>query len=117
MGAPISSIFSEVYLESLQNKEVYYLLIKHNVTGYFRYVDDVLIIYDRSKPNIHDILDDFNKLAAELKFTLEKETNREINYLDITIQRKQHNSSISIYRKLTIMDTIIPNDSCHPREH
>jgi len=92
MGAPISSIFSEVYLESLQNKEVYYLLIKHNVTGYFRYVDDVLIIYDTSKSNIHVILDDFNKLAPKLKFTLEEETNREINYLDITIQRKQHNS-------------------------
>jgi hypothetical protein len=76
----------QVHLRSLENNEVYYLLIKHNVTGYFRYVDVVLIRYDTSKSNIHYILDDFNKLAPKLKFTLEEEINHEINCLDITIQ-------------------------------
>jgi hypothetical protein len=48
---------------------------------------------------------------------LEKETNCRINFLDITICREQKRFSMDIYRKSTSADVIIPNDSCHPREH
>ena len=89
MGAPTSSIFSEINLQSLENQEIHQLLNKHNIKGYFRYVDDILIVYDRNTSNIHDIAEHFNNIAPELKFTLEIEMNRQINYLDITIQRTQ----------------------------
>ena len=39
-----------------------------------------------------------------------------LNFLDITIQRGQHHFSTNIYRKPTTTDSIIPNDSCHPKE-
>ena len=58
-----------------------------------------------------------NKLAPKLKFTIEKEENQKISFLDLTINRKQSRFSIDIYRKPTTTDTIIVNDSCHPREH
>jgi hypothetical protein len=83
----------------------------------FRYVDDSLIVYDRNTSNIHDITEDFNNITPELKFTLERETNRQINYLNITIQRTQRGFSTNIYRKTTTTDSIIPNDSCHPIGH
>jgi len=117
MGAPTSSIFSEIYLESLDNQEILQLLNKHNIKVYFRYVDDILIVYDRNTSNIHDVTEDFNNIAPELKFTLEREMNRQINYLDITIQRTQRGPSTNIYRKPTTTDSIIPNDSCHPIGH
>ena len=59
----------------------------------------------------------FNKLTPKLEFTLERETNRRINFLDITICREQKSFSMDIYRKPTSTDVIIPNDSCHPKEH
>jgi len=40
-----------------------------------------------------------------------------INFLDITINREPNKISIDVYRKLTYTDVIIPNDSCHTREH
>jgi hypothetical protein len=40
-----------------------------------------------------------------------------INFLDITIHREHNIFSIEIYRKPTFTDSIIPNDSCHPKEH
>jgi len=43
--------------------------------------------------------------------------DHKINFLDITIHRKQNNLTIAIYRKPTTTDIIIPNDSCYPREH
>ena len=117
MGAPTSSIFSEFYLQHHENSRIYDLLRNHNIAGYFRYVDDILIIYDESTMNIKDLLHCFNNPNPKLKFTLEKEVKRRINFLELTIHREHNKFSIDIYRKPTFTDTIIPNDSCHPEEH
>jgi hypothetical protein len=78
---------------------------------------DILIVYDVHQSNIEDALLEFNKLAPKLKFTIEKEENQKISFLDLTIHRKQSRFSIDIYGKPNTTDTIIANDSCHPREH
>jgi len=117
MGAPTSSILSEVYLQYTENTTICELLIKHKVEGYFRYVDDILVIYKDNKTNIHRVLEDFNNLVPSMKFTLEKEQNNKINFLDITITKNHDGLSFEIYRTPTVTDIIIPNDSCHPREH
>jgi hypothetical protein len=117
MGAPTSSVLSELYLQHLENTEIYNLLLEHNVEGYFRYVDDILIVYNENRTNINDFLDCFNKLTPKLEFTLERENDRKINFLDLTIYREQNRLSVDIYRKPTFTDVIIPNDSCHPKEH
>jgi hypothetical protein len=44
MGAPSSSIFPGFYLQYLENSRIYDLLPTHNIAGYFRYVDDILIV-------------------------------------------------------------------------
>jgi len=48
LGAPTSSIFSEFYLQHLENTKIYALLLDHNIEGYFRYVDDILIAYNEN---------------------------------------------------------------------
>jgi hypothetical protein len=116
MGAP-SSILSEVYLQYMENTTIYDLLIKHKVEDYFRYVDDILVMYKEDNTNVYKMLDDFNNLAPTMKFTLEDEQNNKINLLDITITKNHNGLAFEIYRKPTATDTIIPNDSCHPREH
>jgi len=52
-----------------------------------------------------------------MTFSIEKELDNSINCLDIMIHNSVENFSFSTYRKPTITDTIIPNDSCHPYEH
>jgi len=117
IGAPTSSISSEFYLQYLENTEVYKLLLKRSIEGYFRYVNNILIIYNMTRSNTNDVLDDFNKLLPKLKFSVEEEIDHKINFLDITIHRKRNNLSVDIYRKPSTTDVIKPNDSCHPREH
>jgi hypothetical protein len=117
MGAPTSSIFSKIFLQLLQNTKIADLLIKHEIEGYFRYVDDILVVYREDKTNIHNLLNELNNLAVKTNFTLEEEENNKINFLDITINKDQDDLRFEIYRKPTATDTIIPNDSCHPGEH
>jgi hypothetical protein len=48
---------------------------------------------------------------------MEKEVNRAINFLDLSINIIDNNLQLGIYRKPTTSDLIIHNDSCHPLEH
>lgn len=57
MGAPTSSVLPEFYLQYLENFKIYSLLLDHNVEGYFRYVHDILIVYNENNTNIATLLD------------------------------------------------------------
>jgi hypothetical protein len=69
MGALTSSLFSEIYLPYLEHTNI---LGHYQLIGYFRYVDDILIIYDTQLTHIYDVLDQFNKINSKLQLTLEK---------------------------------------------
>jgi hypothetical protein len=73
MGAPTSSIFSEIYLQHLEHTTVINILIHFKLVGYFRYVSDILFIYDMQQTNRHEVLDHFNEINPKLQFTLEEE--------------------------------------------
>jgi hypothetical protein len=113
MGAPTSSLFSEVFLKYLENTKIYDILQTSKVEGYFRYVDDVLLVYKDSQTNINEVLNQFNSITPGLNFTLELEHNR-IKFFDLTIIKDTNRFYLDIYRKPTTTDIIIPKDSCHP---
>jgi hypothetical protein len=117
MGSPTSSILSEMYLQYKECTDIFDTLIRNNIIGYFRYVDDILVVYDKTLTNIDEILNSFNRIMPTMKFTIEKESENMINSLDITVRKEQDKLKFEIYRKHTATDTIIPFDSCHPTEH
>jgi len=117
MGAPTSSALSEVYLQFMENTRLQTILTENNILGYFSYVDDILIVYNEKETDIHLVLEQFNNTITTMKFSIEKEMNNSINFLDITIHKNHGNISFSAYRKPTTTDMIIPKDSCHPQEH
>jgi hypothetical protein len=75
------------------------------------------MIYDQNKINTDHTINEFNKLQPTIKFTTEKEQQESINFLDLTIHRKDKKLQFLIYRKPTQTDIIIPSNSCHPYEH
>jgi hypothetical protein len=86
------------------------------VEGYFRYVDDILLVYKDSQTNIEEILHVFNNITPGLAFTLEREQSGKLNFLDLMTARGARELTFEIFRKPTTTDTIIPNNSCHPLE-
>jgi hypothetical protein len=46
MGEPTQSVFSEIYLQYLENTNILDILVKHHTFGYFRYVEDILVFYN-----------------------------------------------------------------------
>ena len=78
MGAPTSSVLSELYLQYLENTTIFDILFKFKILGYFRYVDDILIVYNQSHTDIEEVQSTFNNITPKLKFTLERETENEL---------------------------------------
>ena len=114
MGAPTSSIFSEIYLQYLEGTQLLDILIRQQILGYFHYVDDILVVYNASTTNIQIVLDQFNDTSSTLSFTMEMEKENSINFLGISISKHNESFDFTIYRKPTTTDTIIPSDSNHP---
>jgi hypothetical protein len=117
MGAPTSTLLSEVYRQHLQHISIADILNKHKIIDYYRYMDDILIVYDERKTNIINMLENFNAIHTKLKFTIEQQTQNRINYLGLTIKKNRHKLNFEIYRKPTTIDLILHNTSCHPYEH
>jgi hypothetical protein len=93
MGAPTSSIFSEIYLQDIENTKFYDILIKHQIAGSFRYVD--YIVYKKTKTNTHNVLDAFNNTVPNLSFTLEEEVDNTIT------------SQMSLLLEMTVVSTLV----------
>ena len=72
MGSPTSSVFSEMYLQHMESTEIFNTLIGNNIMGYFHYVDDILVVYDKTFTDIDKVLECFNKIMPTMKFTIEK---------------------------------------------
>ena len=117
MGAPSSGLIAEFFLQHTENTHLARLSRKHKIVNYFRYVDDILLIFDPSHTDIQAILADFNTLHPNLSFTAEVESDNTINYLDISIQKTPTGLKTAIFRKPTFSDTIIPYTSNHPTQH
>jgi hypothetical protein len=94
MGAPTSAVLAEIYIQHMEHTQKYHILRKQQIIAYYRYVDDILIIYDQSKTNIDDTIQEFNKLQPIINFTIEKEQHESINFLDLTIHQKRKKHTI-----------------------
>jgi hypothetical protein len=60
-------------IQYIENTVIYDILLKYHIVSYFQYVDDILIVYNKTMTNIYDIFNTFNNLMPIMKFTTEEE--------------------------------------------
>jgi hypothetical protein len=114
MGAPSSAVLSEIYLQYLEHTALIDILARSNILSYYRYIDDILVLYDATITNINELHNQINNISTTLKFTLETEKQNQINFLDLTLRNNNGIISFNIYRKPITTDIIIPATSSHP---
>ena len=81
---------------------------------YTRYVDVILIIYNTTRIHPHATNTYINQIHGNKNLNPTYEIQRFINFVDLTLTRKQTNLEIDMYRKPTINDTTINFLSNHP---
>jgi hypothetical protein len=114
MGSPLSPLLADIYMDNLE-KELFSSVnsLLKNVGGWYRYVDDILCVWTGSERQLDTFLHLLNSLDSSIKFTMERESNGSLNFLDLTISKECDKFNFSIFRKETYTDQIIHASSRH----
>lgn len=106
MGNPLSCFVANTFLGSIEQK------LKNNgmlPRVWVRYVDDVFAVI--KKTDEKKWLNILNEQSPTIKFTMEKETNGKLPFLDVMVTRVNNKLDFSVYRKPTNTDRYITRDS------
>lgn len=109
MGSKLSPLLADVFMSDFEGdleKEKLFPRV------WWRYVDDILAtVKERHLPQILELL---NSRHRSIKFTVEKEAEGKLPFLDLLITRKEDDTlKFGIYRKPTSTDRYITSDSNH----
>jgi len=112
IGNSLSPIFTEIFMGtmeiSMKTKE-WFPKIWH------RYVDDVVAVVKVGEEG--KILEELNRQHEAIKFTMEREQQDSIPFLDMRLLGKKNSVEVDVYRKPTDAPLCIPWDSCHHPAH
>ncbi|XP_072380863.1 uncharacterized protein [Diabrotica undecimpunctata] len=114
MGSPLSPFLADIFLDSLEQK---FVNNNNKIVFWSRYVDDCIALIQGTQDDALQILDDLNNLHPNISFTLEPESDKKLNFLDMTISRNKDSLEYNIYRKPTQTDHVIHDTSNHPTQH
>ena len=98
MGNPLSPLLANLYMEFFERDMLKPLLPKNAL--WYRYVDDILCLWPSDK-NDHDFLNRINSLVPSIKFTVEREVDKCIPFLDVKIHKNSNGFEFNVYRKPT----------------
>ena len=112
MGSPLSATLACLVLECLEVD--HYLSIIGQTGTYLRYVDDVIAILPR-RCNVDNILAQLNGVCPNIQFTVEKEENDRLPFLDTMLHRVEGRIEYSVYRKACYKHDLIHFFSAHSK--
>lgn len=95
MGSPSSPVFADLVLEILEDVVINKLGFR--LPFFWRYVDDILTAVPEDK--VDQILKAFNDYNPHVQFTIEKESNQKISFLELDIIRDGCSIKLDWYHK------------------
>ena len=114
MGSPVSAVIANLYMETFEQRAIDSATVKPSL--WLRYVDDVFSILKRYA--VANMLDHLNKQNPHISFTVEKEHDQQLPFLDTTVYRwgeKLDQLCTDVYRKPTHTNRYLHFSSHHPR--
>ena len=114
MGSPVSAVTANLVMEDLEKRALSTSLSQPCFRK--RYVDDLCAAV---KSNLVLTLQNhLNNIEPSIQFTVERETERKISFLDVTVCRQDDGQlSTKVYRKPTHTERYLSFDSHHPIAH
>jgi hypothetical protein len=109
-GYTVSGTLAEIVFQELDDK----IHEAHpDLPLWKRYKDDIIIVANKQITEL--LLNCANKFHPEIKFTIETETNRTLNFLDLQIKRLDHTFEYKMYTKPSQTDRTLNFNSHHPK--
>ncbi|UYV69423.1 hypothetical protein LAZ67_6003537 [Cordylochernes scorpioides] len=113
MGIPLSTTIAEISMRAIDRRIT--ANFPHDIFFWRRYIDDIFCICTTTKTD--DILCNLDNYHPDLHFTVEKETNNTLPFLDVKIIRHQHELHTTVYYKPFFRPNYVQYSSFCPISH
>ena len=100
MGFLLSPVLAYVYMEYFEEMALGSTSLK--LSMWFKYVDDIFILWPHQE-DIQTLLDHMKSIRPFIQFTMEKEQDTELSFLDVLMTCKEQGFRSSVYWKPTFI--------------
>ena len=111
MRSPLSLVVANIFMEEFEIEALRAAVIRPKL--WLRYVDDTFVIWNYSDEQLEDFLSFLNGRHRNIKFTMEKETNGSLPFLDVQVKKCMGSLDTFVYRKPTHTDRDLHFTSHH----
>ena len=111
MGSPLSPVIANIYMEFIEDLAL--RTAQQTPTLWLRYVDDTFVLWNHGE-NITSFLTHLNSLRPSIQFTMEREKNSRLAFLDVEVHKTDIGFRTSVYRKPTDTGRYLNFESHHP---
>ena len=111
MGSPLSPVVANLFMEAFEKRALESAVLRPRL--WLRYVDDTFVLWPHSAEELDAFQDRLNSQHPAIQFTMEKESDGKIAFLDVLVERKGSKLSTGVYRKKTHTDRYINFQSYH----
>ena len=111
MGSPLSPVLANLYMEYFEEMALGSTSLKPSM--WLRYVDDTFILWPHQE-DVYILLDHVNSIRPSIQFTMEKEQDNKLPFLDVLVTRTEQGFRSSVYRKPTFTRQYLNFNSDHP---
>ena len=114
MGSKSSCRYADIFMDDFETKYIYPRISGKHL-AYYRFVDDIFMVWNDSKENLITFFKDINTVHESIKFDCVY-SHQKINFLDTTVfKNAQHSLSTKVYTKPTDRPGYIYKTSYHPK--
>ena len=85
-GSPLSLVLGNIYMEYFEEMALGYTSLKPSM--WLRYVDDTFILWPHQE-DVQTLLDHVNSIQPSIQFTMEKEQDNKLPFLNVLVTCKE----------------------------
>ena len=98
MCSPLSPLLGNIYMEYFEEMALGCTSLKPSM--WLRYVDDTFILWPHQE-DVQILLDHVNSIRSSIQFTLEKEQDKKLPFLDVLVTCREQGFGSFVFRKPT----------------
>ncbi|XP_063297779.1 probable cation-transporting ATPase 13A4 [Pelobates fuscus] len=112
MGSAVAPRYANAYMYMY---EIQYILTPYarSIMGYYRYIDDLLIIWKGTPEQAQNMVDTLNQLPTPIRFT-SNISEHSVQYLDLELSYGTNGVEYTLFSKPTDRNTLLHAQSAHP---